>query len=48
VRIFTITLHVADFLVELHVIRLQTSDLGAQFRDYLELLAKFLRELGKH
>jgi hypothetical protein len=48
VRIFTVTLHVADFLVKLQIIRLQTSDLGAQFRDYLELLAKFLRECGEH
>ncbi len=47
-RIFTITLHVADFLVELQIICLQTPDLGAQFRDYLELLAKFLCKLDEH
>ena len=44
VRVFAITLHVADFLVELQIIRLQTSDFGPQFRDYLELFAKFLHE----
>lgn len=41
-RILAIALHVANFFVELQIVRLQTSDLGPQFRDYLELLAKFL------
>jgi len=46
VRIFAIALHVANFFVELQIVRLQTSDLGPQFRDYLELLAKFLGGCG--
>ena len=44
--VLTIALHVADLLVELEVVRLETADFGAQLGDHLELFAELLRGSG--